>query len=494
MLGWRLIYSVCDCCFARKSHVQARDGVTPGAASTMNDDDEWSDEEEEVTFTAQMAPGIFAFTSGDVKALAPLLLLDMRRQHTRTWCYAVASGCLLIVLGDNAAPSSSFFVLGPTDNAADMELNVAAALSTTPSTLFLLTVPLFNPTSTSLSPALVWPIPSGPSTVFDGSVAPSYVNHVVASPTDGGGSKPFVEVVVLDESLLVSIGLVRRYDVDFTTSCLDQCQAANTSTACPTADAQTKQLNWLNETLRQSHASWLFVVGQRPLCLTDHGGPYDYIHDTLASVLRQHQVDAYFATTDVMPQVKRVGGGDASHPSTFYQYSFASVSTALPSMDTRIMCESVMPNATAATTGVYSQHVVTMKSMDVTLFDSLGHVLFQTTHPRRRKAFEDESSDAYIPWVASAAVLFTATVAIVYGLKFKGKNIDYSYDRSSWCCCCCCRIGDRLQSDQCDISHTTASQATQGIPMDADDDDDFEMDMSSGGEDEDIDQAENRIV
>ncbi|RHY14886.1 hypothetical protein DYB36_005070 [Aphanomyces astaci] len=67
MLGWRWILALCDCCC--RGH--EKEGTPHGATIT---DDDWSDddEEEDVTFTAHAAPGMFAFTAGNVKEMTPL--------------------------------------------------------------------------------------------------------------------------------------------------------------------------------------------------------------------------------------------------------------------------------------------------------------------------------------------------------------------------------------------------------------------------------------
>ncbi|ETV88667.1 hypothetical protein H257_00199 [Aphanomyces astaci] len=69
MLGWRWILALCDCCC--RGHEKEVLGTPHGATIT---DDDWSDddEEEDVTFTAQAAPGMFAFTAGNVKEMTPL--------------------------------------------------------------------------------------------------------------------------------------------------------------------------------------------------------------------------------------------------------------------------------------------------------------------------------------------------------------------------------------------------------------------------------------
>ncbi|KAH9089814.1 hypothetical protein LEN26_018987 [Aphanomyces euteiches] len=268
---------------------------------------------------------------------------------------------------------------------------------------FMLTSESFGNATSSKT----WLVPSSKHN----STATTYSSHVVESET----TSSFVQVIILDESLFVSA---------------DNCD--NITTVCPSLDAiqaRDDQLRWLNETLANSPAQWLFVAGDRPLCYTDHNGPYDYVQSTLVPLLEAHHVDAYFGLTDFVSQVLRHPFGP-SHPLVEYTYASAAP---IHYMDMIPTCNPVF--RAPAGNATYTQHLLSESKMDVTIFNSDGIPIYHTSQDRQRKSFETHSDGAgYVPWLAVAAVGFTITVATFYGLKFKGKRFDSEYASPSICC------------------------------------------------------------
>ncbi|KAF0742126.1 hypothetical protein Ae201684_002798 [Aphanomyces euteiches] len=247
------------------------------------------------------------------------------------------------------------------------------------------------------------------------SLSPKPPRHLFRYLRQIQSNRQRVQVIILDESLFVSA---------------DNCD--NITTVCPSLDAIQAcddQLRWLNETLANSPAQWLFVAGDRPLCYTDHNGPYDYVQSTLVPLLEAHHVDAYFGLTDFVSQVLRHPFGP-SHPLVEYTYASAAP---IHYMDMIPTCNPVF--RAPAGNATYTQHLLSESKMDVTIFNSDGIPIYHTSQDRQRKSFETHSDGAgYVPWLAVAAVGFTITVATFYGLKFKGKRFDSEYASPSICC------------------------------------------------------------
>ncbi|RHY32930.1 hypothetical protein DYB32_002103 [Aphanomyces invadans] len=214
-----------------------------------------------------------------------------------------------------------------------------------------------------------WVIPTSELTTTLNESAPRYTSYEVMSD-DTDPASLLAQVVVLDESQLFL----------------------------------SKERIRLNETLSKNQAPWLFVVGQFPLCYRDRKGHYQNLHAMLVPLFTAFQVDAYFGMNDLVSQIVRLHV-DTSNDFVSYTYGAASI---MPYMDMlssvrhhdeatntnqlthSVQCESSFRVPAGNTT--ITKHAVSRNSMEVTMYDSQGGVIFRTGQTRLRKKFEVKGS------------------------------------------------------------------------------------------------------
>ncbi|ETV88666.1 hypothetical protein H257_00198 [Aphanomyces astaci] len=348
---------------------------------------------------------------------------------------------------------TTFLVIGPSANQTETSQSINAVTAHDSMAFTLTMQPYSLPVQSNDTQ---WLIPPGDSTPSNDTT--SKYKSFDLNRDSGDNTQVFVQVIILDESQLIPNS---------------NCSNATSSCDWATSDASvTDQLTWLNSTLSQSQAQWLFVVGQRPLCYRDRKGLYQNMHATLLPLFTAYQVDAYFGMDDLVSQVVHLPVGSSPF---FTSYTYGAA-TSMPYMDMLASCESVYRVPAGNTT--YTTHELSMNTMDVTMFNSQGGVVYRTMQTRLRKQFEGKGSvgpPEFVPWLTGGAVILTVVVAIVYGLKFKGKRIDYRYNP------CFKRQVAQAKVD----TDGSGSRSTNDLPTDADDEeeeDEFDMDFSSDDE------------
>ncbi|ETW09109.1 hypothetical protein H310_01559 [Aphanomyces invadans] len=374
------------------------------------------------------------------------------------WLHGVVAAAWLVMAVAAQKDATTFYVIGPSANQTETTRSLHALFAHEVAA-FTLTMEPYALSGQNNNTQ--WVIPTSELTTTLNESAPRYTSYEVMSD-DTDPASLLAQVVVLDESqLFLSIS-----------------NCTNGTSLCDSiAPRQTEQMIWLNETLSKNQAPWLFVVGQFPLCYRDRKGHYQNLHAILVPLFTAFQVDAYFGMNDLVSQVVRLHV-DTSNDFVSYTYGAASI---MPYMDMLSSCESSFRVPAGNTT--ITKHAVSRNSMEVTMYDSQGGVIFRTGQTRLRKKFEVKGSVGpaeYIPWLTGAAVVLTIGVAVLYGLKFKGKRIDYRYNP------CFKRQVARVKGD--DDGSSIGSHSNNELPTDADaeDEDEFEMEFSSDDDESDV--------
>jgi tartrate-resistant acid phosphatase type 5 len=155
----------------------------------------------------------------------------------------------------------------------------------------------------------------------------------------------------------------------------------------PNAKMSADQIQWLQETLSNSTADWIFVSGHYPVWSVSTHGPTPTLVKQLKPLLEQYKVAAYFAGHDHNLQHIRENGSSVD----YYLSGAGHTSSdrmehqrAVPKGSLKYFWPST-PEDTEVHGGFCSVEIADQRNMKIVYHDDQGRVLYshQKTNPRR---------------------------------------------------------------------------------------------------------------